>query len=67
MNGTVIRVIRDRGFCFFRGDDGISYFGHCSSFQKKTDFELLREGQAVSFEATQPQLDKYRAEKIRVL
>jgi CspA family cold shock protein len=49
MQGTIKRVIRDRGFGFIRTADGQEVFFHRSSLQS-LDFEGLREGQNVDFE-----------------
>ncbi|HVA00926.1 MAG TPA: cold shock domain-containing protein [Terriglobia bacterium] len=49
MQGTIKRVIRDRGFGFIRAEDGKEIFFHRSSLQE-LNFEALTEGQAVEFE-----------------
>ncbi len=49
MQGTVKRVIRDRGFGFIRSAEGREIFFHRSSLQGP-DFDTLKEGDAVEFE-----------------
>jgi len=52
MNGTVKRVVSDKGFGFVLGQDGREYFFHqsaCVGFQ----FDSVREGQPITFEAGQ--------------
>jgi CspA family cold shock protein len=49
MEGTVKRVIRDRGFGFIRTPDGQEIFFHRSTLQQ-LNFEALKEGQAVEFD-----------------
>lgn len=49
MMGVIITVIRDKGFCFIRGKDGLSRFGHVRDFISPTDFDLLHDGQVVEF------------------
>jgi len=50
-NGTIKRLVHDKGFGFIAAGDGSEYFFHQSSCQ--TPFDDLREGQAVSFEKGQ--------------
>jgi cold shock protein len=49
MQGTIKRVIRDRGFGFIRTPDGQEVFFHRTGLQN-LDFESLKEGQTVEFE-----------------
>ncbi|MBZ5544211.1 MAG: cold shock domain-containing protein [Acidobacteriia bacterium] len=49
MQGTIKRVIRDRGFGFIRSADGQEIFFHRSSLQQ-LNFDGLREGEPVEFE-----------------
>jgi CspA family cold shock protein len=49
MQGTIKRVIRDRGFGFIRSADGQEVFFHRSSLQQM-NFDGLKEGEAVEFE-----------------
>jgi CspA family cold shock protein len=52
MNGTVKRLVSDKGFGFIAADDGQEYFFHQSACTGVT-FESLREGQAVTFDRGQ--------------
>jgi CspA family cold shock protein len=49
MQGTIKRVIRDRGFGFIRSSDGQEVFFHRSSLQQ-LNFDGLKEGDPVEFE-----------------
>ena len=49
MEGTIKRLIRDRGFGFIRSEDGQEVFFHRSTLQD-LDFDALREGERVAFE-----------------
>jgi len=49
MQGTIKRVVRDRGFGFIRYSDGQEVFFHRSSLQQM-DFDGLKEGATVEFE-----------------
>jgi CspA family cold shock protein len=49
MQGTIKRVIRDRGFGFIRAADGQEVFFHRSSLQQ-LNFDSLKEGEAVEFD-----------------
>src|SRR4051812_26464226 len=50
-NGTIKRLVHDKGFGFIAASDGSEYFFHQSSCQ--TPFDELREGQAVTFDKGQ--------------
>jgi CspA family cold shock protein len=49
MEGTIKRVIRDRGFGFIRSSEGQEVFFHRSSLQH-LNFDGLKEGEAVEFD-----------------
>jgi CspA family cold shock protein len=49
MQGTIKRVIRDRGFGFIRSTDGQEVFFHRSTLQQ-VNFDGLKEGVSVEFE-----------------
>ena len=49
MQGTIKRVIRDRGFGFIRAADGQEVFFHRTGLQQ-LNFDSLREGESVEFE-----------------
>jgi len=61
-NGTVKRLVHDKGFGFVAAADGNEYFFHRSSCE--VPFEQLREGDAVTFDAGQGPKGP-RAENIR--
>jgi CspA family cold shock protein len=48
-NGTIKRLVRDRGFGFIRDDGGQEWFFHRSAV-RDSSFDQLNEGQRVSFE-----------------
>lgn len=52
MQGTIKRVIRDRGFGFIRTADGQEVFFHRSSLHLLS-FDGLKEGETVEFEIEQ--------------
>jgi CspA family cold shock protein len=64
MNGTVKRLIRDKGFGFVAAADGNEYFFHQSACAPGV-FDQLREGQAVTFDTGQGPKGP-RAENVRV-
>jgi len=49
MQGTIKRVVRDRGFGFIRSTEGREVFFHRSSLQG-LNFDTLKEGDAVEFD-----------------
>ena len=49
MQGTIKRVVRDRGFGFIRSSDGQEVFFHRSGLQQM-DFDGLKEGTSVEYE-----------------
>jgi len=52
MNGTIKRLVSDKGFGFVLAEDGTEYFFHQSACTS-TPFDSLREGQAVTFQRGQ--------------
>jgi CspA family cold shock protein len=52
MNGTIKRLVSEKGFGFVAAQDGNEYFFHQSACVG-TRFDDLREGQAVTFEKGQ--------------
>jgi CspA family cold shock protein len=55
--GTISRLITDRGFGFIAGERGEVFFHH--SAVQGTSFDNLKEGQAVEYEIDQsPQSDR---------
>ena len=62
-NGTIKRLVSDKGFGFVAAADGQEYFFHQSAVQGG-GFNQLREGQAVTFDAGQGPKGP-RAENVR--
>jgi CspA family cold shock protein len=52
VNGTISRLVSDKGFGFVASGEGTEYFFHQSACNG-VQFDDLREGQAVTFEAGQ--------------
>jgi CspA family cold shock protein len=52
MNGTIKRLVSDKGFGFVAAQDGTEYFFHQSACTG-VPFDSLREGQSVTFEKGQ--------------
>jgi len=63
MNGTVKRLVSDKGFGFVAASDGNEYFFHQSACLG-TPFDGLREGQPVTFDTGQGPKGP-RAENVR--
>lgn len=49
MIGSVIRVLLNKGYCFVRGEDGLSRFAHARDFKPMEMFDRVYEGQKVEF------------------
>ena len=49
-NGTIKRLVRDRGFGFIRDDGGQEWFFHRSAVEPPLDFDALRGGERVEFQ-----------------
>tara|TARA_R110000824_G_scaffold68893_1_gene177641 strand:- start:1048 stop:1287 length:240 start_codon:yes stop_codon:yes gene_type:complete len=49
MDGTIIRLHFNQGYCFIRDEEGISRFAHARAFIDPVTFDKAREGQGVSF------------------
>jgi cold shock protein len=64
MNGTIKRLVTDKGFGFVLAEDGTEYFFHQSACADSR-FNDLREGQALTFEKGQGPKGP-RAENIRL-
>ena len=52
-NGTIKRVISERGFGFVAGEDGKEYFFHRNELASSMDFDRLVGGEYVAFEVEQ--------------
>ena len=48
--GTIIRIVRDRGFGFIKEENGNELFFHATGVTGSTPFESLSEGQAVTYD-----------------
>jgi CspA family cold shock protein len=64
MNGTIKRLVSDKGFGFVAAADGNEYFFHQSAVADG-QFDQLREGQAVTFNSGQGPKGP-RAEDVRL-
>jgi len=64
LNGTIKRIVSDKGFGFILATDGKEYFFHNSACTQ-TRFDEMREGQSVSFDVGQGPKGP-RAENVRV-
>lgn len=64
MNGTIKRLVSEKGFGFVAADGGSEYFFHQSACNG-TRFDDLREGQSVTFEKGQGPKGP-RAENVRL-
>lgn len=63
MNGTIKRLVGDKGFGFVQAEDGTEYFFHRSACVDGL-FDELREGQPLTFEKSNGPKGP-RAENIR--
>ena len=52
-NGTIKKVVADRGFGFITADDTKEYFFHRNSLDASLDFDRLNGGEKVQFEIAQ--------------
>ena len=64
MNGTIKRLVSEKGFGFVAAADGNGYFFHQSAVADGA-FDQLREGQAVTFDTGQGPKGP-RAENVRL-
>jgi len=49
-NGTIKKVVNDRGFGFIAAEDGKEYFFHSSGLEGSLNFDSLHGGEPVTFE-----------------
>lgn len=49
MRGVIISIMREKGFGFLRGEDGVSRFVHAKEVAEGTLFDLLKEKDTVTF------------------
>ena len=52
-NGTIKKVISERGFGFIAADDAKEYFFHRGGLDSSLDFDRLVGGEAVEFDVEQ--------------
>jgi CspA family cold shock protein len=50
LNGTVKKLVSDRGFGFIAASDGKEYFFHRNALEASADFDRLIGGERVEFE-----------------
>jgi cold shock CspA family protein len=48
--GSIVRLVRDRGFGFIRADNGQEVFFHATGVAGTTPYDYLNEGQLVSYD-----------------
>jgi cold shock protein len=53
MRGSIVRVVRDRGFGFIRDEHGQEVFFHATGVTSGAAFDNLVEGQEVTFDQEQ--------------
>ena len=53
MQGTIVRLVRDRGFGFIKAENGSEVFFHATGVTGNTPYDNLQEGQTVSYEKEQ--------------
>ena len=63
--GTIKKVVADRGFGFIQAEDGKEYFFHRSGVDGLTSFDNLVGGERVTFEI-EPSPKGPRAARVRV-
>lgn len=49
-NGSIKKVVNDRGFGFIAAEDGKEYFFHRSGLDSSLNFDSLNGGEPVTFE-----------------
>jgi CspA family cold shock protein len=64
-NGTIKKLVSDRGFGFIAADDGKEYFFHRDGLDGLTSFDNLVGGESVTFEV-EPSPKGPRASRVRV-
>jgi CspA family cold shock protein len=64
-NGTIKKLVSDRGFGFIAGEDGKEYFFHRDGLDGLTSFDTLVGGEQVTFEI-EPSAKGPRANHVRV-
>lgn len=62
--GTIKRLIKDKGFGFIADGEGQEYFFHSSSLANRGAFDGLMEGDKVTFSIAPPSSKGPRAEQV---
>jgi CspA family cold shock protein len=50
MNGTIKRLVQDRGFGFIVAENGAEYFFHREQLRGGLDFDTVSQGERVTFD-----------------
>ena len=53
MQGSIVRLVRDRGFGFIKAENGTEVFFHATGVTGSTPYDSLNEGQTVSYDKEQ--------------
>lgn len=53
MQGSIVRLVRDRGFGFIKAENGSEVFFHATGVKGSTPYDSLTEGQMVSYDKEQ--------------
>ena len=48
--GTIVRIVRDRGFGFIKDENGNELFFHATGVVGSTPFDSMSEGQTVTYD-----------------
>ena len=65
--GTIVRLVRDRGFGFIRTEDGSEIFFHATGVTGGAVYDSLSEGQTVTFDVEQDERGRgQRAVNVRL-
>jgi CspA family cold shock protein len=62
--GTIKKLVADRGFGFIAAEDGVEYFFHRSALDRALDFDSLRGSERVQFDI-EPSQRGPRATRVR--
>ena len=64
-NGTVKKLVAERGFGFIEAEDGKEYFFHRSGLEGTMNFDSLMGGEKVTFEI-EPSQKGPRANRVKI-
>ena len=64
-NGTIKKVVSDRGFGFIAAENGTEYFFHRDGLESSVNFDLLSGGERVTFDI-EPSQKGPRAQRVRL-